>query len=137
MGGMQLMDDLDRPAQQPSEAQRGNWVIAPIPFRNELLGIGLVLGAGYLYGARDTARGDRHSIAAAAGMYAEGGSWTALAAHRGYWSEQRRRTTAAIATGELLYDIELELADGNRTLALQQEFSGVSIEAAARVGESG
>ncbi|HJY39592.1 MAG TPA: hypothetical protein VJ303_00095, partial [Steroidobacteraceae bacterium] len=78
MGGMQLMDDLDRPAQ--SQKQQGNWVIAPIPFRNELLGAGLVLGAGYLYGAPDTARGDRHSIAAAAGMYAEGGSWTALAA---------------------------------------------------------
>lgn len=137
MGGMQLMDDLDRPAEEPSATQQGNWVIAPIPFRNELLGVGLVLGAGYLYGARDTARGDRHSIAAAGGMYAEGGSWTALAAHRGYWSEQRRRTTVAIATGELLYDIELELADGNRSLGLQQEFSGVSLEAAARVGESG
>jgi hypothetical protein len=45
MGGMELMDDLDRPA-QASEGQPGNWVIAPIPFRNELLGAGLVLGAG-------------------------------------------------------------------------------------------
>jgi hypothetical protein len=43
-------------------------VIAPIPFRNELLGAGLVLGAGYLYGARESDRSARHSIAAAAGM---------------------------------------------------------------------
>ena len=136
MGGLQLMDELDRPA-QPADARRGNWVIAPIPFRNELLGAGLVLGAGYLYGASETDRDARHSIAAAAGMYAEGGSWTALAAHRGYWSGQRRRTTAAIATGELLYDVELQLADGDRTLGLRQKFTGVTAEAATRVGESG
>ena len=136
MGGLQLMDELDRPA-QPADARRGNWVIAPIPFRNELLGAGLVLGEGYLYGASETDRDARHSIAAAAGMYAEGGSWTALAAHRGYWSGQRRRTTAAIATGELLYDVELELADGDRTLGLRQKFTGVTAEAATRVGESG
>ena len=135
MGGLQVMDDLDRPAQL-SDTRPGNWVIAPIPFRNELLGAGLVLGAGYLYGARETDPSVRHSIAAAAGMYAEGGSWTALAAHRGYWSGQRRRTTAAIATGELLYDVELELADGDRTLGLRQKFTGVTLEAATRVGES-
>jgi outer membrane protein assembly factor BamA len=135
MGGMHLVDDLDRPAS--SQTSQGNWVVAPIPFRNELLGIGLVLGAGYLYGVPKTDREARHSIAAAAGMYAEGGSWTALAAHRGYWSDQRRRTTVAIATGELLYDIELQLEDSNRTLGVKQKFSGISLEAAARVGDHG
>lgn len=137
MNGMQLMEYLDRPVSTSSQTQLGNWVIAPIPFRNELLGAGLVLGAGYLYGAGGTDRGARHSVAAAAGMYAEGGSWTALAAHRGYWSEQRYRTTAAAATGELLYDIELQLEDSNRTVGLKQKFSGISLEAAARIGASG
>jgi Omp85 superfamily domain len=136
MRGMELIDDLDRPA-AAEPTPKGNWVIAPIPFRNELLGAGLVLGAGYLYGASATEDGARHSVAAAAGMYAEGGSWSALAAHRGYWSGQRRRTTVAVATGELLYDIELELADSDRKLGLQQQFSGISLEAAQRVGASG
>jgi hypothetical protein len=136
MGGMQLIDELDRPPSSTS-TPRGNWVVAPIPFRNELLGAGLVLGAGYLYGVRETDRGARHSIAAAAGMYAEGGSWSALAAHRGYWAGQRRRTTAVIATGELLYDIELELTDGDRKLGLRQEFTGALFEAATRIGENG
>jgi hypothetical protein len=133
MRGMGLINDLDRPE---ATTQRGNWVIAPIPFRNELLGAGLVLGAGYLYGASGTDSNARHSVAAAAGMYAEGGSWTALAGHRRYWSGQRRRTTAVVATGDLLYDIELELADGDRQLGLQQEFTGISLEAAQKVGES-
>lgn len=137
MSGMQIIEDLDRPESTSSQTQRGNWVIAPLPFRNELLGAGLVLGAGYLYGARETDRDARHSVAAAAAMYAEGGSWAALAAHRGYWSEQRYRTTAAVATGSLLYDIELQVADSNRTLGLTQQFSGVSLEAAARIGASG
>lgn len=134
MGGMQLIEELDRP---PSATSQGNWVIAPIPFRNELLGAGLVLGAGYLYGASSTESGARHSIAAAAGMYAEGGSWSALAAHRGYWSGQRYRTTAVVASGELLYDIELDLADSDRKLGLRQEFTGISLDAAVRIGEHG
>jgi hypothetical protein len=136
MSGMQLVEDLDRPAAAPSETTQGNWVIAPIPFRNELLGAGLVLGAGYLYGARETDRGARHSVAAAGGMYAEGGTWAAFGAHRGYWAEQRYRTTVALATGELFYDVELQLDDGDRKLGLEQEFSGGSLEAAARIGAS-
>ncbi len=137
MTGMQLIEDLDRAASTSSQTQPGNWVIAPLPFRNELLGAGLLLGAGYLYGTRETDRGARHSVAAAAGMYAEGGSWTALAAHRGYWSEQRYRTTAVAATGELLYNIELQRGDSNRTVGLKQQFSGISLEAAAKIGASG
>lgn len=137
MGGMHLVEELDGHEAVPSQAQHGNWVVAPIPFRNELLGAGLVLGAGYLYGASATDRDARHSVAAAAAMYAEGGSWAGLAAHRGYWSEQRYRTTGALATGELLYDVELQLGDNHRTLAVAQQFAGVTLEAATRIGASG
>lgn len=134
-GGMQLIDELDRPGQ--SAGKSGNWVVAPVPFRNELLGAGLVLGAGYLYGADETQDNSRHSIAAVGGMYAEGGSWSAIAAHRGYWSQQRRRSTLAFATGELLYDIELDLADSSRKFGLRQNLSGVALELATRVGRNG
>jgi hypothetical protein len=134
-GGMQLIDELDRPGQ--SAGKSGNWVVAPVPFRNELLGVGLVLGAGYLYGADETQDNSRHSIAAVGGMYAEGGSWSAIAAHRGYWSQQRRRSTLAFATGELLYDIELDLADSSRKFGLRQNLSGVALELATRVGKNG
>lgn len=134
-GGMQLINDLDRPGKSSQDG--GNWVVAPIPFRNELLGLGLMLGAGYLYGADETQTDSRHSIAAAGGMYAEGGSWTVIAAHRGYWSRQRHRTTLAYANGELQYDIELDARNTTRKLGLKQELSGLSLEFATRVGKDG
>jgi hypothetical protein len=112
-------------------------VVAPLPFRNELLGVGLVVGAGYLYGADESDANARHSVAGAAGMYAEGGSWAAVAAHRAYWAEQRYRTTAAIATGELLYDVNLQIGDTENELRLLQEFSGLMLQGAVRIGEHG
>jgi hypothetical protein len=137
MSGMQVIEGLDRPTPTSSQTQHGNWVIAPLPFSNELLGVGLVLGAGYLYGASDTKQDARHSVAGVAGMYAEGGSWAALAAHRGYWSGQRYRTTVAIATGDLQYDIELSGAGTEREFGLSQEFSGATVQGAVRIGASG
>jgi hypothetical protein len=137
MSGVRLLEDLDRPSDSPGAPKGGHWVVAPLPFRNELLGVGLVVGAGYLYGAKESDANARHSVAGAAGMYAEGGSWAALAAHRGYWSEQRYRTTAAVATGELLYNVELELGANSSRLRLQQEFSGVMLQGAVRIGEHG
>jgi hypothetical protein len=137
MSGMQLIDDLDRPAASLTEARRGNWVVAPIPFRNELLGAGLVLGAGYLYGARDANREARHSVAAIGGMYAERGSWAAIAGHRGYWAREKYRTTLGLAEGEILYDIELDVAGRSGTVSLTQKFSGATVDAAAKVGASG
>jgi Omp85 superfamily domain len=133
---MRLIEDFDRPSTS-TQASEGNWVVAPIPFRNELLGAGLVLGAGYLYGASESDPDARHSVAAAGGMYAEGGSWAGIAAHRGHWSQQRYRTTAALVTGELLYGIELQVGDSDSNVKLQQQLEGVLFEGAMRVGESG
>ena len=83
MSGMQVLEGLDRPIPTSAQPQHGNWVIAPLPFRNELLGAGLVLGAGYLYGASESERDQRHSVAGVAAMYADSSSWAALGAHRG------------------------------------------------------
>jgi hypothetical protein len=137
MSSVRLLEDMERQAPKSESSDDGNWVIAPLPFRNELLGIGLVLGAGYLYGASASESSARHSVAGAAGMYAEGGSWAALAAHRGYWSEQRFRTTVALATGELLYDIELQAGGAENKLDLGQELSGGLLQGAVRVGDHG
>jgi hypothetical protein len=138
MSGIRILEDLDRPSDgAPATDGKGHWVVAPLPFRNELLGVGLVVGAGYLYGASESDTNARHSVAGAAGMYAEGGSWAAVAAHRGYWAEQRYRTTVAVATGELLYNVELQLGADESKLRLGQEFTGYMLQGAARVGEHG
>jgi hypothetical protein len=137
MSSVRLIEDMDRQGKDSKASDDGNWVVAPLPFRNELLGIGLVLGAGYLYGASETESNARHSVAGAAGMYAEGGSWAALAAHRGYWSDQEFRTTVALATGDLLYDIELQAGGAENELSLGQQFNGAMLQGAARVGKNG
>jgi hypothetical protein len=137
MGGMRLLDDLDRKGQPSEPARAGHWVIAPLPFRNELLGAGLVLGAGYLYGPRNADSKARHSVAALAGMYAEGDTQAVMGGHRGYWSDQRYRTTVGVADGELHYDVELDLGERNHTISLAQKFSGFSADLAMKVGASG
>jgi hypothetical protein len=137
MSSVKLIEDMDRQAKESQASKDGNWVIAPLPFRNELLGIGLVLGAGYLYGGSENAANARHSVAGAAGMYAEGGSWAALAAHRGYWDDQKFRTTVAVATGELLYDIRLEAGGAENKLSLGQQFNGGTLQGAFRIGKNG
>jgi hypothetical protein len=135
MSAMSLIDDLDRSANRDAQSQNGNWLIAPLPFRNELLGAGLVLGAGYLYGDEDRRGKSKHSVAGVGGMYAEGGSWAGIGAHRGYWSDERYRTTLAAITGEVRYDIVLDVASTELTIPLLQSFSGGTIEAAMRMGE--
>ena len=137
MSAIELIENIDSQGKDSKASGDGNWVIAPLPFRNELLGVGLVLGAGYLYGASENESNARHSVAGAAGMYAEGGSWAALAAHRGYWSEQRFRTTVALASGDLLYDIELEAGGSENKLSLGQELSGGMVQGAVRLGANG
>jgi Omp85 superfamily domain len=137
MSSVRLFEDMERQASKPKAGDEGHWVVAPLPFRNELLGAGLVLGAGYLYGASASDTNARHSIAGGAGMYAEGGSWAALAAHRGYWSEQRYRTTVALATGDVLYDVELESGGAENKLAVGQRLSGGLLQGAVRVGANG
>ena len=137
MSSVRIIEDMDRQAKESGASKDGNWVVAPLPFRNELLGIGLVLGAGYLYGASENESNARHSVAGAAGMYAEGGSWAALAAHRGYWDDQKFRTTVAFATGELLYDIQLEAGGAENKLSMGQQFNGGTLQGAFRVGRNG
>ena len=137
MSSVRLFEDMERQAPKPESGDDGHWVVAPLPFRNELLGIGIVVGAGYLYGASANDANARHSIAGGAGMYAEGGSWAALAAHRGYWSEQRYRTTVALATGDLLYHGELESGGAENKLAVGQELSGGLVQGAVRIGANG
>jgi hypothetical protein len=137
MNSLRIFEDMESQAPKLQSGDDGHWVVAPLPFRNELLGVGLVLGAGYLYGASANDSNARHSVAGGAGMYADGGSWAALAAHRGYWSEQRFRTTAALATGDLLYDVELETGGAENKLSLGQELTGGVLQGAVRVGANG
>lgn len=140
MDTIQLIGDMDTmttPEPPETAARRGHLVIVPIPFRNELLGAGLMLGAGYLYQPKDAVSSSRHSVAGVGGMYAEGGSWAAIAGHRGYWARERYRTTIGAGTGEVFYDLELDLEGQTRAISLAQTFDMATVQAGIRVGSHG
>jgi len=110
------------------EMEAGEWVIVPIPFKSALLGLGLQVGAGRLYKPKSHPEHEKTSMYGIGGMYAEGGSWAAVAADRRYWGTGRFRSTIAGGLGEIGYTINLsELYDGLR-IPVSQTFSGGKIE---------
>jgi hypothetical protein len=135
--GARLVDGMDRATNDEANQRRGHFVIVPIPFRNALIGAGLTLGAGYLYRPKGATTNARHSVAGIGGMYAEGGSWAAVGGHRGYWSDQRFRTTVGAGTGEIFYDLELNLQGAEQKIPVAQEFDAATVNGEIRVGASG
>ncbi len=81
--------------------QKGDFVIAPIPMMNPTLGLGLILGVGYLFHIDPESYS---SVVAAGGMYADGGD-TALGAggslsfHENDWK---------ISGGIASFDVDLD-----------------------------
>ena len=69
--GTDLVDALDTGSSGANEDGKGNFVIAPLPFSNELIGVGLVLGAGYVYSRANATDKARHSVLGGGGMYAD------------------------------------------------------------------
>ena len=113
----------------------GEFVVVPLPFRNALIGAGLVVGAGYLYRDASAPKSGPPSMLGVGGMYAEQDTWAALAAHRGYWSGNRWRTTAGVAIADINYSVTLGSQAGDRQVAVNQAANAASIEAARRFGK--
>jgi len=113
----------------------GEFVVVPLPFRNALIGAGLVVGAGYLYRGASAPKSGPPSILGVGGMYAEQDTWAALAAHRGYWEGNTWRTTAGIAVADINYSVTLGSGADERQVAVNQSAKGTSIEAARRFGK--
>jgi hypothetical protein len=106
----------------------GEWVLVPIPFKNALLGTGLQVGLGRLYkpiGKPDQAQASMFGIG---GMYAEGGSWAAVAADRRFWGQGHVRTTIAVGAGAIQYPIGLRSNYDSLSLPVRQDFTGGKIE---------
>jgi outer membrane protein assembly factor BamA len=117
---------LDSPASDVQDPERdatdtSEWLVAPIPFKSSMLGYGLKLGVARLSRHSDSSR---ESMLGAGGMYAEGGSWAAGAFDRSYWRGDHWRSTVAVATGELNYELSLSQQHANARLPVSQRASG-------------
>jgi hypothetical protein len=120
---------------QATGKRDGEFVVVPLPFRNALIGAGLVIGAGYLYRDASAPKAGPPSILGVGGMYAERDTWAALAAHRGYWAGNTWRTTAGIAVADINYSVTLGSQSAERQVAVNQVANVASIEAARRFGK--
>jgi hypothetical protein len=106
----------------------GEWVLVPIPFRNALLGAGLQVGLGRLYKPVDKPDQPHAAMFGVGGMYAEGGSWAAVAADRRFWGRGAVRSTIAGGAGEIQYPIQLAANIDALRLPVRQSFQGGKIE---------
>jgi hypothetical protein len=113
---------------EAGEPGRGEWVIVPIPFKSALLGAGLQLGVGRLYQPLDKPAQSQASMFGVGGMYAEGGSWAAVAADRRFWGTGAVRSTLAGGVGEIRYAINLSGIFRGLELPVTQTFTGGTLE---------
>ncbi len=133
--GEAILDDLGIETEGQSIPASGEWVAAPIPFRSGLLGWGLKFGIAKLTPAASTSDQPRVNITGIGGMYAEGGSWGALAGDRRYWRGGRWRTTVGIGTGEANYDVRLSQEFEQLTLPVRQKLNGGMFDVAYNFAE--
>lgn len=100
----------------------GSTVLAPIPFRNELVGAGLALGAGYLL--KTDAQSDT-SIIGAGALRSENGSTAAAVAANFAFAQNTWKLNMTAGQADMFYDLYI----GNLKFPVQQE--GVLFKAQA------
>ena len=132
--GAEMVEAIEAGSQAGSKRE-GEFVVVPLPFRNALIGAGLVVGAGYLYRSADAPDKGPPSIAGVGGMYAENDTWAALAAHRGYWAKDTWRTTTGVVTGKVNYQLTLGEGSLEQKVSVTQPVSAASIEGTRRFGK--
>ena len=91
-----------RDADVPATAQKGNFVVAPIPFSNPTLDTGLILGAAYFYSqTAEQAKVQPASVTGLGVMYSQNGSNGMAVGHSGYFNEDRWRVSGALGNADL------------------------------------
>jgi hypothetical protein len=98
--------------------QRGDFVIAPIPISDPVLGRGLVLAGAYFYPqTEEQAASQPASVTAVAGMYTSSESYAYGIGQQNYWGEDRWRFSGALAHADLQLKLRpgAENGDGGRT----------------------
>ena len=89
--------------------QRGDFVVAPIPISDPVLGRGLVLAGAYFYPqTEEQAASQPASVTAVAGMYTSSESYAYGIGQQNYWGEDRWRFSGALGHA----DLQLKLRSG-------------------------
>ena len=108
----ETMDDVIE-EENPLGFGQGSVVFAPVPFKNVLIGAGLVLGGGYLFnidGGSDT------SILGLGAMRSENGTNAYGLGGKFVWDENRWQVSASLGQAEGFYDLYI----GGRPIPVRQ-----------------
>lgn len=124
----------DTPA-GPVSAGTGEWVMAPIPFVNPLVGYGLAGGVGYIYRPQDADPKVAPWVSGVGGFYSENSSWALALGHKMNLDHDAWRASALAGYGVVYYDfygIGAAAAQGRR-VALRQTVAGGTADGLRRV----
>ena len=99
-----LNESLDdaREQQTPLGFGNGSVVVAPVPFKNVLIGAGLVLGGGYLFNIDE---GSDTSIIGLGAMKSDNGTNAYGLGGKFVWDENRWQVSASLGQAEGFYDL--------------------------------
>ena len=108
---------------------KGDVLIAPIPFLNPTIGVGLAIGAAYLFPLAENAP---PSTLGGGVFYSDNGTRGVALVFKGYFKDDKYRLTAGIANMRVNYDLTVA---GFGQVPLQQDVIAGGAEFLARVTE--
>lgn len=107
----------------------GDFLVAPIPFLNPTIGVGIALGAAYFVPIH---KDSPPSVFGGGVLYSENGTAGLTMAFKGYFNEDSLRMTAGVASTRIYYDLTV---DGGQKVPLRQDVAVFGVELLARVHE--
>lgn len=125
----------DESQPQASRPARGEWVIAPIPFVNPLVGYGLAGGVGYIYHPKDSDPKLAPWVSGLGGFFSENNSWALGLGQKMNLDHDTWRLSGLAGYGVVNYDfygIGIAAAQ-NKLASLKQTVTGLTLEGLYRV----
>jgi len=107
----------------------GNFLVAPVPFLNPTIGVGLALGAAYM---KPFGKNAPPSTIGGGVMYSDNGTRGVALGFKGYFDEDRYRLTVGVASVIVNYDLTVE---GGTAVPLRQEVIVLGVEFLVRAFE--
>jgi len=134
--GLEMEMEDHRGEEAAKKEKSGEFLVAPVPFRNPQLGWGLALGIAYLHRYDKTDHVSPPSTIGVAGMYTENDSAGAFLFYRGYLAQDTWRVVVAGGRVRVNYDffgIGDDAGDNGISIPLQTRFDLVRVELLRRI----
>ena len=109
-----VLEDLEEASEADYGLREGSFVVAPIPFKNPIVGAGLALGLGYLYQTDETSN---TSIIGLGALRSDNGSEGYGASASLAWDENRWQLELLAMKGDFNYDLYI----GNIPFPVRQD----------------